>query len=157
MKKKTEVEKTVVLEYASVWDLLSEQKIILHLVNVDKGTLLKISLDGGIERKAVPPGHWELTGFELKGKKYLSSALSKKYVLNMKPRAEIYAGSLVADCPKVSRKDFQHLKKMKFFNRYSFNHQDQICEIVIGNDFDRVKSTLINSSKSKKLNLKLGL
>lgn len=156
-KKIPQVEKTVSLKYAAIWDLLSEQKIILHLNNVDKASPLKITLLHGIERKEVPVGHWELVGFEFKGKKYFSSGTSKRYVLNMKPKTDIYAGSLVVDCPKVSAKDFHLLKKMKFFNRYTFSRNGDNCEIVVGNDFDRVRSALINSSKSKKLNLKLGL
>jgi len=156
-RKKTEAEKTVVLKHGAVWELLSKQKIILHLQNVDKASPLSLVLERGIGRKAIPAGHWELVGIEANGKNYSSSGTSKKYVLNMKSHTDVYAGSLVVDCPKVSTKYFHLLKQMKFFNRYNFSHNGQYCEIVIGNDFDRVRSVLINSNKSKKLNLELGL
>ncbi len=156
-KKKAEAEKAVALKYGAVWELLSQQKIIIHLQNVDKASPLSLVLEPGIGRKAIPAGHWELVGIEANGKNYSSSGTSKRYVLNMKPHADVYAGSLVVDCPKVSTRYFYLLKKMKFFNRYTFSHKGQYCEIVIGNDFERVRSVLINSNKSKKLNLELGL
>ena len=156
-KKKTEAVKAVVLKHGAVWEILSEQKIIVHLQNVDKASPLSLLLEPGISRKAVPAGHWELVGIEANGKSYSSTGTSKKYVLNMKSHTDVYAGSLVVDCPNVSTKYFHLLKKMKFFNRYTFGNNGQYCEIVIGNDFERVRSVLINSSKSKKLNLELGL
>lgn len=156
-KKKTEVENTVSLKYGAFWDLLSGQKIIIHLTSVDNRSPLKIPLKTGLEKRAVPVGHWELVGFEVNGRKYASTGTSRKYILNMKPNADIYAGSLIVECPVVSNKYYSLLKKMKFFNRYNFSMGEGNCEIVIGNDFDRVRSSLIDSSKSKKLNLRLGL
>lgn len=141
-------------EVGAVWSLLSHDQITLYLKNVDNGKNLSVIIERGISKRSVPVGHWEMTGFEQKGNTYLSLSTSKKFVFSMKPKVDVYAGSIVLGCPGITAVHFKHLKKMKFFNRYPFSSTSHhLCELVVGNDIDGVRSELKKSHKFKKLKL----
>jgi len=145
-------------EVGAVWSLLSHDRLTLHFKNVDNGKNLSVIIERGISKRSVPVGHWEMTGFEQKGNTYLSLSTSKKFVFNMKPKVDVYAGSIVIGCPSVTAANFKHLKKMKFFNRYPFSSSSHhLCELVVGNDIEGVRSELKKVHKSKKLKLIQGL
>lgn len=139
-----------------VWSLLSHDKLTLHFKNIETGKKLSLILERGISHRTIAPGHWELTGFEQNGKSYLATSSSKKFVLNIRPRLNVYSGSIVLGCPKITSSDFKYLKKMKFFNRYHFKSSSHTCELVVGNDLAGVKEELKNLHKSKSLNLIMG-
>jgi hypothetical protein len=140
----------------AVWELLTGEQVTLQLKNVDNGKNLTVIIEKGISVRTVPGGHWELTGFEENGHSYTSMNISKKFVFRMKPRANVYAGSIVIGCPKIAPDDFILLKQMKFFNRYPFSSSEGLCEMVIGNDFAGVRSEYKKIQKNKQLNLILG-
>lgn len=138
------------------WELLSNKKLSLQFKSLDDGSNLTVIIEKGISDREVSPGHWELTGFEVKGKSYLSMNTSKKFVFRMSEKNSVYAGSIVIGCPKISSSENKHLMKMKFFNRYPFSSSSGLCELVVGNDFNGVREKVKKSRKSKKLNLILG-
>ncbi len=141
-------------EVGVVWSLLSHDQITLHLKNVDNGKNLSVIIDKGISKRSVHAGHWEMTGFEQGGNTYLSLSTSKKFVISIKPKVDVYAGSIILGCPAITAAHFKHLKKMKFFNRYPFSSTSHhLCEFVVGNDIDGVRSELKKTYKSKKLKL----
>lgn len=144
-------------EVGAVWSLLSHDQLTLHLKNVDNGKNLSVILGRGISKHSVPEGHWEIAGFEQNGKTFLSLSTSKKFVFNMKPKVDVYAGSIILDCPTVTAVHFKHLKRMKFFNRYPFSSSHHLCELVVGNDIEGVRSEVKKLHKSKKLKLIQGL
>lgn len=143
--------------YYAVWDLLNGEQVTLQLKNVDNGKNLTVIIQNGLSQTKIGSGHWELTGFEENGKSYLSMNISKKFVFVRKPKTNVYAGSIVIGCPKIASTDFKLLREMKYFNRYPFSSSTGLCELVIGNDFARVRSSIKKSQKSSKLNLENGL
>lgn len=143
--------------YFAVWDLLNGEQVTLQLKNVDNGSNLTIIIQNGLSQTKLGAGHWELTGFEENGKSFLSMNISKKFVFVRKPKTNVYAGSIVIGCPKIAPTDLKLLRGMKFFNRYPFSSSTGLCELVIGNDFEKVRSSVKKSQKSKKLNLVNGL
>lgn len=144
--------------FGAVWSLLSHDQITLYLKNVDNGKNLSVIIERGISKRSVPVGHWEITGFEQNGKTYLSLSTSKKFVFGMKPKVDVYAGSIVLGCPNISAAHFKHLKRMKFFNRYPFSSSShQLCELVVGNDIEGIRAELKKVHKSKTLKLIQGL
>lgn len=140
-----------------VWNLLNGQQVTLQLKNVDTGNNLTVIIENGLSQTQLTPGHWELTGFEESGKSFLSMNISKKFVFRMKPKTNVYAGSIVIGCPKIAPTDFKLLRDMKFFYRYPFSAASGLCELVVGDDFARVRASIKKSQKSKKLNLINGL
>lgn len=145
-----------VLNIGVVWDLLSEEAMTLQFTNVDNKKNLSITLHKGINVFTVSPGHWELTGHEQNGISFKSMNISKKFVMRVKPKALVYGGSVLTGCPTIGNDDFKLLKTMSFFNRYPFNSDHSICELVVGNDLAGVRSSLRYSRKNKKLNLVMG-
>lgn len=143
--------------YYAVWDLLSGEQVTLQLKSVDSGANLTVIIQGGLSQTRLGTGHWELTGFEQNGKSFLSMNISKKFVFVRKAKTNVYAGSIVIGCPKIAPTDFKLLRDMKFFNRYPFSSASGLCELVVGDDYARVRTSIKKSQKSNKLNLSNGL
>lgn len=140
----------------ALWEVLNSEQVSLQLKNVDSGKNLTVNLAKGLSTSPVPVGHWEITGFEENGKSFLSMNISKKFVFRMKAKNNVYAGSIVIGCPQIASTDLKLLKEMNFYNRYPFSSASGLCEMVIGDNFARVRKTLKKSSKNKKLNLIMG-
>ncbi len=151
--------------YFAIWELLNSTQVTLQLTNVDDGSNLSITIDKGLSKRKVSPGHWELTGFEENGTSFVSMNISKKFVFRMREKSHVYAGSIVIGCPKIATKNFKLLRNVKYFNRYAFSSTVGLCELVVADDFMKVKSKVMTpvisksrkSQKSKKLNLVNGL
>jgi hypothetical protein len=148
--------KSDIYEHVTIFELVSKQRVQLQFKSLDNGNNLSVIIENGISQKTIPVGHWELTGYESDGISFLSMNTSKKFVLTVKPKSNIYAGSIVIGCPSIGPDDFKLLKNMKFFNRYPFRSTSNLCELVVGNDFAGVKSNLQKSQNFKKLNLVMG-
>jgi len=144
------------VQFGVVWELLSDEPMTLHFTNLDNKKNLNIILQSGLNVFPVTPAHWELTGYEQSGRLFKSMNISKKFVMRVKPKTLVYGGSILTGCPAIQSKDFEILKEMSFFNRYPFSSDQSICELVVGNDFSGVRSTLRNSRKNKKLNIVIG-
>lgn len=138
-----------------VWDVLNRKKISLYFTSIDNGSNLTVILEKGINLKAIPRGHWELTSFSVNGKTYNSMNTTKKFVFRMNP-TNTYAGSVVVGCPTISTNSYNYLKNMKFFNRYPFTSKQGLCEIVVGNDFAKALNSLRKVRKNKNLRLEMG-
>lgn len=137
----------------TVWELLKDQHVTLQFKNVDNGKKLTVILNQGLKFLPVPVGHWELTGFERRGESFVSMKTSKKFVFRVKAKQNTYAGSILIGCPTVSEKNFTLLKEMKFFNRYPFSSESNLCELVVGDDLKRVQSELKRTKENKHLKL----
>ena len=148
--------KSDIYEHVTFFELASPGKVQLQFKSLDNGRNLSVIIENGITQKSIPAGHWELTGFERDGVSFLSMNTSKKFVLTVKPKSNVYGGSIVIGCPSIGQDDFKLLKNMKFFNRYPFRSSKNLCELVVGNDFAGVKTNLQKPLNSKKLNLIMG-
>lgn len=140
----------------ALWEVLNSEQVSLQLKNVDNGKNLTVILGRGLSTSPVPAGHWEITGFEENGKTFFAMNISKKFVFLMKAKNNVYAGSIVIGCPQIASTDLKLLKEMNFYNRYPFSSASGLCEMVIGDNFARVRSILKKSSKNKKLKLVMG-
>jgi hypothetical protein len=123
----------------AIFQLLNRGQLSLQLRNIDTGEALTLLLEGELSERKVPKGHWELAGFEDSGKSFVSMNTSKKFIFQMKPSKSIYAGSIVVGCPRVQSKDLKLLMSMRFFNRYPFSSSDGLCEVIVGDNFNRIK------------------
>jgi hypothetical protein len=139
-----------------MWDLLTGEQITLQLKNLDDGSKLSVTVSSGVSVHQIKPGHWELTGYEENGRSYTSMNTSKKFIIRIRSKGLVYAGSIIVRCPSITTKDFKLLKSMKFFNRYPFSGNIGLCEMVVGNDLSNVRMKLKNKSKLKKLNIGMG-
>lgn len=140
----------------AVWDLLSDESLTLQFTNVDTQAHISVVLRPGLNIRPIAPGHWELTGFVQDGKSFTSNNISKKFVMRVKARSFVYAGSVLTRCPRIESKDYKLLKGMNFFDKYPFSRYTVSCEMVVGNDLNKVTASLRNSRKSKSLILDMG-
>lgn len=139
-----------------VVELLELPRILLHFKNVDTGARFSLNIQKEIKFHPIGEGHWELIGFVENEKNYVSLETSKKFVFHARPKSRVYAGSIIFGCPRVANKEIDHLKNMKFFNRYQFSSEAGICELVIGNDQTGVQKKLRKTLNSKNLSLTIG-
>ena len=144
------------VETTAVWYSFSETQVALYLKNIDNGEARTMILQKGMSTLPLDEGHWELAGFEENGNSFTSMNTSKKFVFRVKPGANVYAGSLIIGCPKVSQADFKYLKAMRYFDRYPFSSTTKLCEMIIGNDFAFVRNQLRKTQKNKGLKLQMG-
>ncbi len=140
----------------AVWELFSPDKVVLHYKNVESELSVSLILNKGINNHFLNPGHWELSGFELDGISYKTMNVSKKFILKIHSGIQTYSGSLLAGCPRASKKERIFLKKMKFFDRYPFSSTHGLCELVIGDNREDVQRRLKKEKKIKILNLQSG-
>lgn len=140
----------------AVWELLSDRQVTLMFKDIDTGKNLSVIAEEGVSVKAVPPGHWELTGFEKEGRTFVSMNTAKKFVFRMKPKSNTYAGTYLISCPAVSEKDYKFLKKLKFYNRYPFSSDKGLCEVAVGSDYLSVRTKFRQKMKNLKLSLHTG-
>lgn len=143
------------LKTGVVWELLNQEEVVLYFKNVDNKTHLNVILKNGLNSRDTSKGHWELTGFSLGGKSFTSMNTTKKFVFK-KGSENVYAGSVLIGCPRVTGTKLSLLKSMRFFNRYSFHSDRNLCELVVGNDLAGVTGRLRKSRKNKNLNLSPG-
>jgi hypothetical protein len=140
----------------AVWELLSPDYAVLHFKNVENNRSVSLVMNKGINSHFLNSGHWELIGFDLDGISYKAMNVSKKFILNISSRVQTYSGSVLAECPRVTKKAGKYLKRMKFFDRYPFSSSYGLCEIVVGDNKDEVQRSLMKEKKFKSLNLQNG-
>jgi len=118
----------------AIWHLLFPEKVQLQLRKIDKTKLKKtVSLDE-ITEFQLTKGQWQVVGFVMDGVEYESLNSSQHFLFRLKDRSQVYAGTMIFQCPKVGEEHFERLKKMKFFNRYYFKSHHTLCEMVVGSD-----------------------
>lgn len=139
-----------------VWLLYSNEKLTLHLKNLENGKNASIILSNGLSERDLGPGHWELRSFAKDGITFVAVSASKKFILNKRSGQMMYGGSIVVACPAVGVEQFKYLKGMKFFNRYHFKSTTGACEIVIGSELEKAQTDLRKSHKSRDLKLVIG-
>jgi hypothetical protein len=140
----------------AVWEFLLEGDIQLQFKNVDNDSNLTIIIHEGLTKRFVPVGHWELKGFIRSDKSFISLNTSKKFVMRVPKNKNVYAGSIIVECPKVTSEKMGLIKSMKFFNRYPFSSSKGLCEIIVGDNYNKVQSKLKNTKKINRLNLIMG-
>lgn len=144
------------LEKGALWELLAPEKLVLHFRNLETDLSVSLILNKGINNHFLNTGHWELTGIDFHEISYRSMNVSKKFVLKIRSNVQTYAGSLLAVCPRASKKESKFLKKMKFFDRYPFSSSFGLCELVVGDNRDDLQKRLRKEKKFKGLNLQSG-
>lgn len=152
----TEVAPKKELNSGMVFELFNESPLTLQFTNVDDETYMTVVIEKGISQKSFPVGHWELTGFEENGNSFLSMNTTKKFILRSKENSLNYGGTILLGCPSIPKDSTSILKRMKFFDRYPFSGAKGLCEMVIGDNFAEVRSSLRKSQKSKQLKLNMG-
>lgn len=140
---------------SAVWSNLSEDEITLYFKNIEEDSNLSVILEKGLNKKIIGRGSFELTGFEYNGKSYVADPTVRKFIFNLS-LGSVYAGSILKGCPKIVASEHKVLKRMKFFDRYSFSSPEGGCELIVGNDFISVQSEVKKSKKHKSLKLKMG-
>ncbi len=155
--KKTPEEKNKALKRKAqvLWELTAPEEITLILMSVDTEEELNFPLIANLSYHPITRGHWQVVGFKIGEEEFHAMNTTQKFVFTVK-KSRTYAGTLIAQCPKVGPEHLPELKVMKFFNRYPFSSKTGLCELVIGNDFANVVQEFKKDPKSKDFSLSLG-
>lgn len=140
------------------WRLIGMDQVTLQVQSLgSKPQTLSVPLNQEIFYHSLPSGDWQIQGFKVQDKNYTALSTAQKPQFKVFRNSYSYAGSLVIHCPKVGQEYFDELKLMKFFNRYTFSTGNQLCEMVVGNDYDHVKDAWKGPKHAKGVKLLLGL
>lgn len=123
----------------AVWHLIMPTKLELVVTSLDKKQRENIILDKTLGQVEIDLGDWKISGFIIDGKKFEILDTSKHFVFKIKPYVASYSGSLLVQCPRVSERHSAEMKKMSFFNRFSFKSGTNLCEMVVGDEYHSVK------------------
>jgi hypothetical protein len=134
----------------AIWHLIEPLGLDIQVTSLDKKIIETISIDKTISQVEMDPGEWQITGFTLEGKKFEILEHSKNFGFKLKKNSPAYAGSIIVQCPTVGKKYVSELKKMGFFNRLSFKNGNNLCEMVIGDQYKSVKKVWEKLSPDKK-------
>jgi hypothetical protein len=134
----------------AVWHLIEPLGLEVQVTSLDKKIIETISIDKTLSQIEMDPGDWQISGFTLDGKKFEILEHSKHFGFKLKKNAPAYAGSIIVQCPTVGKKYVDELKKMSFFNRLSFKNGNNLCEMVVGDQYRSVKKVWEKLSPDKK-------
>jgi hypothetical protein len=134
----------------AIWHLIEPLGLEIQVTSLDKKLIETITIDKTISQVEMDPGDWQITGFTLDGKKFEILEHSKNFGFKLKKNAPAYAGSIIVQCPTVGKTYVEELKKMSFFNRLSFKNGNNLCEMVVGDQYKTVKKVWENLSPDKK-------
>lgn len=143
-------------ETQALWQLIFPEELELVLVNLESKKKEVVQLESGLVRVGIGKGFWQVVGLRLNGQAFETMKTTDRFVIGVKKKATIYAGSVIVQCPTVGSEHFSELKKMKYFNRYHFRSQVGLCEMIVGNDFAGVKEVWKSHDESKNIPLVLG-
>jgi hypothetical protein len=139
----------------AIFHIIEPVGVELILFHVDDQREEKVLVDKTLSQIGMTPGHWQVKGFVLQGRRFEFMNDGQKFIFTLKPGKFSYVGSYLIQCPKVGPQHGKQLKKMSFFNRYPFRSNSKLCELVVGSDFENVNRvwTQLNSAKKKRLTL----
>lgn len=123
----------------AVWHLVEPMGLELVVRSVDKTKRESITIDKTLSQVEMDPGDWQIIGFKLEGKQFETITAAKYFGFKLIPLKDSYAGSIIVGCPMVGEKHLPQMKKMKFFNRFTFKSGNSLCEMVVGNEYPTVK------------------
>jgi hypothetical protein len=139
----------------AIFHMIEPVGIELVLFHVDEKREEQVLVDKTLSQISMAPGHWQVKGFVHLGKRYEFMNDGQKFVFTLRNGKFIYVGSYIIQCPKVSIQHGKDLKKMSFFNRYPFRSHTNLCELVVGSDFENVNRVWkqLNTAKHQRLTL----
>lgn len=139
------------------WELVSPEEITLIIKGLDTGNEVLIPLSSSNPTThSIGGGSWQVVGFNLGADEFRAMNTSQKFIFRVKKKSWNYAGTIIAQCPKVAPEHQGALKVMRFFNRYPFSSQTGLCELVIGDDFANVELEFKKDPETKDFPLNLG-
>lgn len=139
----------------AVWHLVSPEIIELFLIH-EKGQSELIRIDTPLSDLTLAPGNWQVQGVVVDGVEFEALEQGAKFTFNVDRKRPSYVGSFVVECPRVSSSKIRPVKKMEFFNRFSFTSLQGTCEMLVGNDLKRVSRAWARLEKLPPSRLRLG-
>ncbi len=140
----------------AIFHVIAPLGVELVLINADAEKEETVVMDKTLSQLDLIPGFWQVSGFILNGKYYNIMNSAKQFVFHLKKDEITYVGSYIFQCPKVKNTYHKEMRKMNFFNRYPFRSKTQLCELVVGSDFDNVTRVWMSLDKEKHRPLSLG-
>lgn len=139
----------------AVWHLLYPAEVELFLVH-ESGKKELIRIETNLSDIDLDKGHWQVEGLIWNGSEYEALAEGAKFEFLLQQKAPSYVGSFVVECPKVEAVNMKEIRKMEFFNRFSFTSPQGTCEMLVGNDLIKVRKAWSKLEKSSPKKLLLG-
>lgn len=139
----------------AVFHLISPQSIELYLETIEGDRSEKILVDKALSQVEIGPGEWKVVAFTLGEKTYQTLTSGPPFSFKTQALESTYVGSYILQCPKVGPEHLSQMKQLSFFNRYAFGQEVGLCELVVGNGFQKVNRAWLKINK-KKHPLKLG-
>jgi len=154
----TETQKTprVLGKTRAIFHVIEPLGVELLVQEVGQAEVQKLLMDKTLSQIDLRPGHYQLKGFILNGKRFEIMNSSQQFIFHLKANTYSYVGSYIFQCPKVNKQHMDQLKKMNFFNRYPFKSSNKLCELVVGSDFENVNRVWLSLGSSKRKSLSLG-
>lgn len=143
-------------ETRAIFHVVAPLGVELIITSLETRKEEKVLMDKTLSQLSLKPGHWQVSGFVLNGKVFKIMTSAKQFIFQLKPKKITYVGSYIFQCPKVNHQYTKDMKKMKFFNRYPFSSRQQLCELVVGSDFDNVNRVWLDLGSDKDRSLTLG-
>lgn len=145
---------------------MGSTRLLIHLVRPENLELILIRVGHKKEEKfaintilsqlEMSPGQWQLQGLVIQGRVYRFENADQMPIFKIQKNKVSYIGTYLFQCPKVSDSHRRVLKEMSYFNRYKLNSSGNLCELVVGSDFDRIKKVW-KKIGDKQLPLALGI
>jgi hypothetical protein len=138
----------------ALWHLVAPES--LELV-IERGRDRKqevILIQSVLSGLRLPAGDWSIVAVVHRGKRLPATLGLGEFNFHLEKGAATYVGSYVLECPVVSNRHLPELRRMKFFNRFKFTAGDDHCELIVGNDHEKVSrawSRLVKAPASKLL------
>jgi hypothetical protein len=140
----------------AIFHIIEPLNVEIALFNIETKKEETVLVDKTLSQLELAPGHWQVRGFILAGKRYNITNSTKQFIFRLKKDKMTYVGSYIFQCPKVNQTHMKEMKKMSFFNRYPFSSKNGLCEVVVGSDFKNVNKVWVALDKEKHQVLSLG-
>ncbi len=122
-----------------LFHLISPEALEIVLIRSEDSQEFNIVVDKILSQIVLNPGHWKMSGVISNGVHYKVKNGSKFFQFHAQKKQSSYAGSYIFQCPSVGPGGIKEMRKMIYFDRYHLSSHDKSCELIIGNDFKRVK------------------
>jgi hypothetical protein len=139
----------------AVFHLVSPQTVELSLESVEGDRSEKILVDKTLSQVEIEPGEWRVMAITSGDKTYQTLNPVQAFTFRIQAHDANYVGSYILQCPRVGSEHLGQMKQMSFFNRYVYGQEAGLCEMVVGNDFQKVQRAWLKINK-KNHSLKLG-
>jgi hypothetical protein len=139
----------------AVWFLSFPETVEIHLQH-EGGQKEVLKIETKLSDLTLAPGNWKVRALSVDGKIYEPLVTGAKFNFQIHKNRPSYLGSYFIECPRLRKNNLKAVKRMEFFNRFPFTSSHGTCEMVVGNDLNRVRKAWSSLTKLPPKQLNLG-